>query len=142
MPIVKVVADHFRVPAGEVLGKKRYASLVLCRSVCMYLVRQKFKYSLPEIGKAFDRDHTSVLQALRKIEQRMEVDIWLRSSVAAFMQQIGDIGDNTLILRLSNSSMRLLSAIHEARPQGETIEDTARSLLTLSLNNFGSKKGA
>lgn len=140
MPIVKVVADHFRVPVEEVLGQRRSSSLVLCRSVCMYLVRQKFRYSLSEIGRAFGRDHTSVLQSLRKVEKRMKEDAWLRASVKNFMQQLGSIEESVLVLHLSNSSMRLLSAIHETHPQGETVEETAKSLLTHSLNDFGSKR--
>lgn len=81
-----------------------------------------------------------VLQSLRKIERKMKEDARLRTAIESFRQQLGSVGDNVLVLRLSSSSMRLLTAIHETRPQGERVEDTASSLLTFSLNNFESKR--
>lgn len=46
--------------------------MVLPRQVAMYLVRKLTDYSLPEIGKVFSRDHTTVLHSINKVEEYLE----------------------------------------------------------------------
>ena len=46
--------------------------MVLPRQVAMYLVREMTDYSLPEIGKVFSRDHTTVLHSINKIENYLK----------------------------------------------------------------------
>jgi chromosomal replication initiator protein len=42
------------------------------RQVAMYLIRNLVKLSLPDIGKEFARDHSTVLYAIRKVEQQLK----------------------------------------------------------------------
>ncbi|MCB1641662.1 MAG: chromosomal replication initiator protein DnaA [Xanthomonadales bacterium] len=73
--IQKTVADYFRVPLGELLGKKRQRSLVRPRQMAMALAKELTRHSLPEIGLAFGgRDHTTVLHAQRVVKEWIEVD--------------------------------------------------------------------
>ncbi len=73
--IQKSVADYFRVPLGELLGKKRQRSLVRPRQMAMALAKELTRHSLPEIGLAFGgRDHTTVLHAQRVVREWIEVD--------------------------------------------------------------------
>jgi chromosomal replication initiator protein len=73
--IQKSVADYFRVPLGELLGKKRQRSLVRPRQMAMALAKELTRHSLPEIGLAFGgRDHTTVLHAQRVVRDWIEVD--------------------------------------------------------------------
>jgi chromosomal replication initiator protein len=54
----------------------------------MYLIRQLTKLSLPDIGKEFDRDHSTVLYAIRKVE------VALKSGDANMQNNIRDITAN------------------------------------------------
>ena len=42
------------------------------RQVAMYLIRTMTNLSLPEIGREFDRDHTTVMHGLKKVEQTLQ----------------------------------------------------------------------
>ncbi|MEZ5844513.1 MAG: chromosomal replication initiator protein DnaA [Hyphomicrobiaceae bacterium] len=67
--ILKVVSRHFGVPKIEILSQRRHRSVVWPRQIGMYLAKQLTQRSLPEIGRRFgNRDHTTVLHAIRKIE--------------------------------------------------------------------------
>jgi hypothetical protein len=71
--ILRTVCGHFKVSKSELLSQRRYRSIVWPRQVGMHLAKQLTTRSLPEIGRRFgDRDHTTVLHALRKIEKLKE----------------------------------------------------------------------
>lgn len=67
--IQRVVARHYNVTKQDLLSNRRTRSIVKPRQVAMYLAKMMTPRSLPEIGRRFGgRDHTTVLHAVRKIE--------------------------------------------------------------------------
>ena len=67
--ILRVVSRHFGVSKGDLLSQRRHRSVVWPRQIGMYLAKQMTARSLPEIGRRFgNRDHTTVIHAIRKIE--------------------------------------------------------------------------
>ncbi len=67
--IQRIVARHYNVSRGDLLSSRRTANVVRPRQVAMYLAKTLTLRSLPEIGRRFGgRDHTTVLHAVRKIE--------------------------------------------------------------------------
>ncbi len=67
--IQRVVARHYNVSKTELLSNRRTRTIVKPRQVAMYLSKAMTPRSLPEIGRRFGgRDHTTVLHAVRKIE--------------------------------------------------------------------------
>ncbi|MBV1700575.1 MAG: chromosomal replication initiator protein DnaA [Hyphomicrobiales bacterium] len=67
--IQKLVASHFNVSRADILSSRRTAQVVKPRQIAMYLAKMLTLRSLPEIGRRFGgRDHTTVLHAVRKIE--------------------------------------------------------------------------
>jgi len=73
--IQRVVARHFNVSKQDLLSNRRTRSIVRPRQVAMYLAKMMTLRSLPEIGRRFGgRDHTTVLHAVRKIEDIMAGD--------------------------------------------------------------------
>lgn len=72
--VQKVVAEHFNVDLAELRSSKRNRSLVQARHIAMYLAREMTSESLPDIGRAFGRDHTSVLYAHEKISDEIKSD--------------------------------------------------------------------
>ena len=68
--IQRTVADYYGIKIGDMGSSRRPARLVLPRQIAMYLAKELTQKSLPEIGEAFGgRDHTTVLYAVRKIQQ-------------------------------------------------------------------------
>lgn len=73
--IQRVVSRHFNVSKQDLLSSRRTRTIVRPRQIAMYLSKMMTPRSLPEIGRRFGgRDHTTVLHAVRKIEQLMAED--------------------------------------------------------------------
>lgn len=80
--ILKRVADHFKIRTSDILGSNRSRSIALPRQIAMYLCRKLTNHSFPEIGTFFgNRDHTTVMFACKKIEEKIEEDEELRGIV-------------------------------------------------------------
>ncbi|MBY0514966.1 MAG: hypothetical protein K2P78_13755, partial [Gemmataceae bacterium] len=79
--IVRRVAAAFGVTERELRGPSRLRRVLVPRQVAMYLARAVGGWSLPRIGAAFDRDHTTVLHAVRKVEAALLDDAALAVTV-------------------------------------------------------------
>lgn len=67
--IQKKVAEHFNISVKELQSSRRARTVARPRQIAMYLAKQLTSRSLPEIGRKFDRDHTTVMHAVRKVEE-------------------------------------------------------------------------
>jgi chromosomal replication initiator protein len=73
--IIDAVTRFYNVRLADLQSKKRHKSIALPRQVCMYLARQKTRYSLEEIGGYFGgRDHTTVMHAIRTVGDNRQAD--------------------------------------------------------------------
>ena len=73
--IQKRVAEHFKIRLSDMSSARRSRAVARPRQVAMYLSKQLTSRSLPEIGRAFGgRDHTTVIHAVRKIEELVKAD--------------------------------------------------------------------
>ncbi len=80
--IQKKVAEHFKIRLSEMSSPRRARVVARPRQIAMYLCKQLTQCSLPEIGRKFGgRDHTTVMYAVRKIED-------LRASDPAFAEDV------------------------------------------------------
>jgi chromosomal replication initiator protein len=86
--IVDGVALHFGFTRIALLGEGREAPVALARHMAMHLVRELHGFSFPRIGRAFGRDHTSVLHAHRRIERLRETDAQLRTQWEALAEAL------------------------------------------------------
>ncbi len=80
--IQRVVSRHFNVSKADLLSSRRTRTIVRPRQIAMYLAKMLTPRSLPEIGRRFGgRDHTTVLHAVRKIEDLMRGDRLLAEEI-------------------------------------------------------------
>lgn len=80
--ILRIVSRHFGVSKGDLLSQRRHRSVVWPRQIGMYLAKQLTARSLPEIGRRFgNRDHTTVLHAIRKIDNELNGNTRLREEL-------------------------------------------------------------
>jgi chromosomal replication initiator protein len=87
--IIQQVARYLRVKTSQLVGPTRQQRVVRARGVAMYLARQLTGCSLEEIGRHFDnRDHTTVMHALRKTEEWISQDPAIRQAVAELTAQL------------------------------------------------------
>ena len=80
--IQRKVAEHFNIRLSDMHSARRARQVARPRQVAMYLAKQLTARSLPEIGRKFGgRDHTTVMHAVRKIEE-------LSNDDASFAQDV------------------------------------------------------
>ncbi len=90
--IQKLAAEHFKVRVVDLKSKNRSKPLLLARQLCMYLIKNHLNKSLVETGRAFGgRDHTTVLNALRKIEKELTVNSDLKKDFEDLQSRIHNI---------------------------------------------------
>jgi chromosomal replication initiator protein len=89
--IQRIVARQYNVSRADLLSSRRTANVVRPRQVAMYLAKMLTLRSLPEIGRRFGgRDHTTVLHAVRKIENLVNNDTSLAEEIEILKRQLQD----------------------------------------------------
>jgi len=87
--IQKKVCDHYRISYREMTSERRAREVARPRQIAMYLAKQLTQRSLPEIGRRFGgRDHTTVIHAVRRIEELRMKDVELDADVCLLMRQL------------------------------------------------------
>ena len=87
--IQNVVASYFNLPVQEMLSARRSRSLARPRQIAMYLVKQYTTKSLPDIGRKFsNRDHTTVIHAVKKIDELIKKDTEIKQSIIEIKKKL------------------------------------------------------
>ena len=86
--IIKEVCRYFRVEEDQIRGPSRSREILNARQIAMYLIRSMTSLSLDETGKLFKRDHTTALNGITKIENRMKGDNNFAETVKAIITNI------------------------------------------------------
>jgi len=72
--IQREVARFYKLPVEALKEDRRHKALAHARQVAMYLSRKLTKGSFPEIAARFNKDHSTVISAVRKVEKLRETD--------------------------------------------------------------------
>lgn len=86
--IQRQVARYFKVTVDELRQDRRHKQLAYARQVAMYLCRKLTRASFPELGNRFNKDHTTVLAACRKIDKLRATDSVLRKQLEELEGQL------------------------------------------------------
>lgn len=90
--IQKLTSDHFKVRLPDIKSKTRTKPLVTARQVAMYLIKKHLEKSLVDIGRAFGgKDHTTVMNALRRIESALHRDSEIKRDIEELESRIHNI---------------------------------------------------
>lgn len=82
------VADQFKASVGDMKSKSRKKSVAFPRQVAMYLSRKLTDQALTDIGKAFNRDHSTVVHSIRVITETMARSTSVRGQVQHLTEMI------------------------------------------------------
>ncbi len=72
--IIHASAERFGVTYEQIIGKSRFRSIALARLVAMRLGRDEGRWSYPELGMQFQRDHSTVMAACRHVARLLVND--------------------------------------------------------------------
>jgi chromosomal replication initiator protein len=87
--LLRTVADHFGIPAEELINKKRDRKTTLARHVAIYLMREGYNCSLAEIGKELGgRNHATILHGYEKIANELSNNPNLSIQVSEIKKQL------------------------------------------------------
>ena len=87
--IQNAVSSFFKISMQEMLSPRRSRSLVRPRQIAMYLSKKYTSKSLPDIGRQFsNRDHTTVIHAVKTVEQLMQKDEEMRKNINNIRQNL------------------------------------------------------
>jgi chromosomal replication initiator protein len=87
--IKRTVAGYYNIRVGDLNSPRRTRSLARPRQVAMALAKELTQHSLPEIGEAFGKDHTTVLHACRKVSELRQDDLKIREDYENLQRQLG-----------------------------------------------------
>ena len=82
------VGDYFDMKVEDFNAKKRTRAIVYPRQIAMYLCREMTDLSLPQIGEAFNRDHTTIMHAHDKITVELKSDSQLKLLIEELVKRI------------------------------------------------------
>ncbi|WP_374758646.1 chromosomal replication initiator protein DnaA [Sphingomonas sp. GV3] len=87
--IQKLVSRHFELKPLDLVSARRSRAVARPRQIAMYLAKRLTTRSLPEIGRKFGgRDHSTVIHAVRKIEELRDQDRDIDAAVRTLMREL------------------------------------------------------
>lgn len=88
--ILEAISEYYSVSVQEMLGSRRTREVLLPRQIAMYIGRKRLNMSLVRIGEIFShRDHTTVMNAVEKIEASIVKDAQLLREVRTLERELG-----------------------------------------------------
>lgn len=90
--IQQEVADYFLLKLADLKSTRRDRKIARPRQVAMYLAKNLTTLSLPDIAKAFDRDHTTVMHAVKTIEKIRMTDRAVAEDIALITRRLQNGG--------------------------------------------------
>ena len=85
--IQRLITREYNITRGDLLSARRSANVVRPRQIAMYLAKTLTSRSLTDIGRRFgDRDHTTVIHAVQKINTQVDTNKALAHEIDALKQ--------------------------------------------------------
>ena len=82
------VERFYKVSHAEIVGKARTRNIMYARQVAMYLCRQLLDVPYGDIGKKFNRDHSTVIYSVSKVEEQLQTDRNLQEEIEVLVKNI------------------------------------------------------
>lgn len=90
--IQRLASEHFNIRLADLKSKTRTKPLVTARQAAMYLIKKHMDKPLVDIGRAFGgKDHTTVINALRRIEDQLHKDSEIKKDIEELESRIHNI---------------------------------------------------
>lgn len=79
--IKETVSKYFKIEVSDLSSKNRSNSIAYPRQIAMYLCRNLLDCALGHIGSAFEKDHTTIMHGVKKIDEKMKESESVRQDV-------------------------------------------------------------
>lgn len=88
--IVDEVASYYNLSPKEIKGTGRSAKIAEARQVAIYLCRDLTQQSFPDIGKFFDKKHTTILYSYDKVKDELKINNSLAHTITTITNKINE----------------------------------------------------
>jgi len=85
------VENFYKVSHADLVGKKRTRNIIYARQIAIYLCRQMLDLPFNDIGKKFNRDHSTVMYSVTNVEEKMKENRELREELEALRGLINEM---------------------------------------------------
>lgn len=79
--IIEIVASFYYLKPADMKTKKRAQNIRIPRYIAMYMLSKKTHLSLVNIGDMFNRDHTTVINAIKRVEEMAKTDDIIKNTL-------------------------------------------------------------
>ena len=86
--IKKIVGAHFKIEMSDFISKKKTQAISWPRQVAMFLANDLTDMSLPEIGRAFNRDHSTVVHARDQIKKEIKENPFFAAEINQIINEV------------------------------------------------------
>lgn len=86
--VITYVSQKCNVPFEDIVGKRKTDSIVSARQIAVFLLRELTDLSHANVGKVFNRDHSTVVSSVNKIKERMKQDPGFESQIEDMMKDL------------------------------------------------------
>ncbi|QRG10061.1 hypothetical protein EZH22_30505 (plasmid) [Xanthobacter dioxanivorans] len=100
--IQRVVAEHFGITTSVLISHRRHKTIVEPRQIAVALCKRMTPRSMPEIGRMFLRDHTTILHAIRKLDGLEVSSPEMRRLLALLAQKVRRQADADAMARYAS----------------------------------------
>jgi chromosomal replication initiation ATPase DnaA len=88
--VMELVSKYYSVSIDDLVGQSRVREVLLPRQIAMFIGKQYLNISFVRLGEAFgNRDHTTVMNAFRKIERHSQSDHNVLREVHTLTAELG-----------------------------------------------------
>jgi chromosomal replication initiator protein len=86
--ILRTIGSYYQVDEIDLLGPRRNKEFVHPRQVMMYLLRHELNYSFPKIGRELNKDHTTIMHGVEKLERELPKSSLLQHEITTLKDQL------------------------------------------------------
>lgn len=86
--IFTAIYNKYSITKDELVGSKRNKEIANARHIAIYLIRNIVEMSLPNIGRIFNRDHTTIMSSIDNVEKKMKNEPSMRHEIEDLKKEI------------------------------------------------------
>lgn len=92
--------EEFKISELEFLSQRRDKGIVKARIAASWIAREFTLHSFPTIGRAYNRDHTTIIHSINQAEKKMEKDPAFGESIIKIIgnMNLKKLGDEAFLV--------------------------------------------
>ncbi len=126
---MRAVARYYSVTPEILVSRDRSKSATVARATGMYVARLAGDFSYPEIGAAFQRDHTTVMSAIKKAARQAASSPLYRDAIEQLQREVKGLGIDGDRVTIRREILVLLQAQVTRGIYGASVEDIVDRIL-------------